>query len=156
MGIDYTAKLGFGFAIDDEGGEWEPPWFCDEYDYDLENWLFEISDTGIDPIYRTDNGERLPGITDEQSKEYWHKRREWLKSSKCPVDILEHGWREEPQCVACVPGTVFAASYGDPKPFTIPDTQNMEVTELLTFCTEHGIPIKPNQQVGWHLVIWVS
>lgn len=77
-------------------------------------------------------------LTDEK-RGVWFKRREEIIET-CPVEIVIHGWGDEPNYILAVKGTKAQAYYGETKPINLKDAVSFQSLGLFSkWCNDHGI-----------------
>ncbi len=146
MGVSTNGQLSYGVLLE-EGVEL--PWDQDEEDID--GWWLNILDYKPPFEAYTDEGERLPEMTDEKISEYFAHRRKFIEENPLPVTVVNVCSCDYPMYMLAVPGKEYSAHRGYPEEINPDDMKvnPLDTKRLLEFCEQYGIEFEKGP--GWFL-----
>lgn len=159
MGVTTNGEISFGFEL---GEEAKTPWKYD-YDVDEEDWEFEDGDyedwyyTCVKPfvpkiqVY-TQEGNRIPGITEEQVNQHWEDKRKFKTENPMPFELVNTCSYDYPMYILAVPGSNMTCHRGYPVEFSPEDLQvkQEDLDKFMAFVKEF-FPEFATQTPKWYL-----
>jgi hypothetical protein len=149
MGISTDGQLSFGITCE-EGEEF--PWDDDKYEGEIEGWWRDINGFNKTNQVWDEEGNRRPGVTDNDLDQYFVEQHAWDKENPCPANMVNVCHCDYPMWMLVVPGTYTRASRGcpikvDPAAMTVPEEKFRAFTDFI----EKHMPKYEYKEPRWYL-----
>jgi hypothetical protein len=121
------------------------PWDNEKYRDGIIDWWKEVNGYKPSPVECwSREGDRLPGITDDQIREYWQHERTWLREHPLPVELVNCCSDGHPIYILAIPESIITANRGIPNNIDaqIFDVEPIPMNGVLAqFCMTYDIEI---------------